>query len=76
MHGQSQPKRVNLVPAILNSNYGNHLKHQNEVMHVKELTNHSLKLFHNVPIVIHATAELSVALLKPDLILRGETVLH
>lgn len=60
------------APAIANSNYGKDLKHEKKVMDVKELINSSLKFSHNVPIVIHPTAELSVPVLNPDLILQGK----
>lgn len=39
-------------------------------MHLKELI--SLKCIHNVSIVIHPTAEFSVVLLIPDVILQGK----
>lgn len=65
MHDQPQPERMNFVPPIANSNYGNDLKHEED--HTCEGTD-----IHNVPIVIHLTAELSVALLNPDLILQGK----
>lgn len=63
---------MNFVPATANSDYGNYLKHEKEVMDLKKLINNSVKFIHNVPIVIHPTAVLSVALLNPDLILQGK----
>ena len=63
---------MDFIPVTANLNYGNHLKHEKEVKRVKEVINNSLELIHNVHIVIHPTAELSIASLNPDLIPQGK----
>ena len=67
------PQTSHLKPASANANYGNCLRHEKDVMHVRELINNNLKVVQNGPILIHlAAVKLSGARPDPS----GEAVLH